>query len=223
MSQSFRTFMFWVGLLFVVAPVTTVVLRGMGVPQGFSALGGIAAAASAAVWRSRRSKNSTLRGRTEETAHADALAEADRTRAASPWMDDPDDYRPLPQMPELASLPDDVANEYVRKYNLRKEAAKHVDREIAEEKVLNGTKYTPEQREVLIQRECRQAQFIKEQVACEVGREQADRRRAKLDHAETLDAIESSTAFGAAKKFQKEHPFLAGVIGAEVVHQMKKK
>lgn len=98
-----------------------------------------------------------------------------------------------------------------------------MDRQITEEKILNGTEYTRAQREVLIQRECRQAQSINDEVEFQVGQEQADRRRACREHQETLEAIESSTAFGAAKKFQKEHPFLAGYLGAEAVHRLTKK
>lgn len=220
MSPSFRAFMFWVGLIFVVAPVTSVVLKGVGLPDGIQAFGALAAVVGVAWWRSKRKKDAIRRDQLRAAAQADALATEAKIRAASPWMDDPDDYRPLPKMPDLTKLPDDVANEYVRKYNLRKEAAKRVDREITEEKILHGTEYTPEQREVLIQRECRQMQSTHGQVEFEVEQDQANRRKARREHQETLDAIENSTQFGRSRRFKQDHPFLSGLMGNENVDKL---
>jgi hypothetical protein len=139
------------------------------------------------------------------------------------WMTDPDDYSELPVMPKGTIVSKSAGDEYLRKQSLRREAVFDIDREIRENKVLYGTETSAEQREVLIQQYARMLQSAEDSASYELSTEMDAKEREQRRHQELLDTVENSTAYGAAKKFAQEHPFVAGFVGAEIVHQLKKK
>lgn len=145
------------------------------------------------------------------------------------WLDDPDDYSELPTMPSGTMLSMRAGEEFIRKQELRAEAVVEVDRKIKEDKILYRWEVTPEQREVLINQMCRMYQESRDLADLQESNDSWERRRneeiEERRHQELLDSLEnleSSTAYGAAKKFQKEHPFIAGWVGADIAHKIKK-
>ncbi len=217
MSKSSRTILYIVALLGG-AGLMAGVLQVFGVPDKIAGVGAIVTLVGVLWWWwSPRSKPSA---KSAAMAKSVSGQQGAPTRARYSWMEDPDDYRPLPSVPDLEKLPESVAKEYVRKHMLRIDAEEQVDRYISEENVLHGTQYTPQQREVLIQRECRQIASVRDQVELEIDELAAKRGRSQREHQQAVEAIENSTQFGRSLRFKKDHPFLSGLMGEENVDKL---
>lgn len=137
-------------------------------------------------------------------------------------MNDPDDYGPLPDCPDIDSVPKHAWDEWSRKYDARRDATEHLEKEIAED-IRLGWEISAEETEQRVQERARMLANIQSSVKWEFEDRRKQRYVEETRHREVVEALETSTAYGAAKKFAKEHPFIAGVLGAEIVHKLKGK
>jgi hypothetical protein len=138
-------------------------------------------------------------------------------------------WRDYSRLPELPATP--ISENAMGVYKLMKEmydeAAAEVDREIHENRALYGSEVTAEQRDVLIGQRVRENEIISDAARSRVDaefeqeyqREQQENKR----HEQLVEAIERASPYAEAKKFVKEHPFLTGVLGAEIVDRLSKK
>jgi hypothetical protein len=139
------------------------------------------------------------------------------------WLADPDDYSEIPRPPRGTVVSQNAGEEYVRKLHLRKEVIPDVDRDIRERKVMYDLDTTHEQREVMINQYARELQRAQNIAELDFQNDQREQVRQDQRNRALVDAVEGASAFSAAKKFAKEHPFITGWVGAGIVHRLRDK